>query len=247
MKKLIQHVLGSLGYSLVKTRSLVRYDEPEFDALRQRIKPFTMVPADRTHALYEAVTYVAKAGIPGDIVECGVWRGGQAMLMALTLKKHADTGRTIWLYDTYSGMTKPEDGDVSLLTAERAIEKWHESQSNDHNEWCYAPEDDVQKNVFSTGYPEKNFRFVKGKVEDTIPATMPDKIAILRLDTDWYKSTKHELEHLYPRLVPGGVLVLDDYESWAGARQAVDEYFKVHNVPMLLMRAGEGRIGIKIA
>jgi hypothetical protein len=77
---------------------------------------------------------------------------------------------------------------------------------------------------------------VKGPVESTIPATIPDQLAILRLDTDWYESTKHELDHLYPRLVSGGILIIDDYGHWQGARQAVDEYFARQNLKPLLSR-----------
>jgi hypothetical protein len=90
--------------------------------------------------------------------------------------------------------------------------------------------------------------FVKGKVEDTIPASTPDRIAILRLDTDWYASTRHELEHLYPLLAPGGVLIIDDYGHWEGCRQAVDEYFASRNLQVLLNRVDyTGRIAVKLA
>jgi hypothetical protein len=78
----------------------------------------------------------------------------------------------------------------------------------------------------ATGYPSNKIHFIKGPVEETIPRQMPSpSIALLRLDTDWYESTKHELIHLFPRLSAGGILIIDDYGHWAGARQAVDEYF----------------------
>jgi O-methyltransferase len=91
-------------------------------------------------------------------------------------------------------------------------------------------------------------RLVKGKVEDTVPKNAPEKIALLRLDTDWYESTRRELVHLFPRLVPGGVLIIDDYGHWQGARKAVDEYIAGNQVKILLNRVDyTGRIGVKIA
>ena len=87
---------------------------------------------------------------------------------------------------------------------------------------------------------------VKGKVEDTLPGHAPDHIAVLRLDTDWYASTKHEMEHLYPRLARGGVLIIDDYGHWAGSRQAVDEYLAEHGIHLLLNRTDyTGRMALK--
>jgi len=98
----------------------------------------------------------------------------------------------------------------------------------------------------STGYPEDQVIFIKGRVEDTIPQTVPEQIALLRLDTDWYESTYHELIHLYPRLVNRGILILDDYGYWQGARKAVDTYFQENKVGMYLHRVDESaRIGVK--
>ena len=104
----------------------------------------------------------------------------------------------------------------------------------------------VKKNIFSIGYDPEKIHFVQGKVEDTIPATIPEKISLLRLDTDWYESTKHELEHLFPRLSKGGILILDDYGHWQGARKAADEYFNNNHISIFLSRADyTGRIAVK--
>lgn len=101
-------------------------------------------------------------------------------------------------------------------------------------------------NILSTGYPKEKINFVKGLVEETIPQTQINKIAILRLDTDWYSSTKFELEHLYPKLVKGGVLIIDDYGHWEGCKKAVDEYFTNNNIPIFMMRIDyTGRLIIK--
>jgi hypothetical protein len=123
-------------------------------------------------------------------------------------------------------------------------------ESEDEKEfsvWCYSGIDEVKNNLFTTGYPKEKLFFVKGKVEDTIPGEIPSAIAILRLDTDWYESTYHELKHLYPLLNSGGVLIIDDYGHWQGSRQATDNYFSEINKPVLLNRVDyTGRIAIKM-
>jgi O-methyltransferase len=104
----------------------------------------------------------------------------------------------------------------------------------------------VRQAVLSTGYDAARLHFVKGKVEDTLPAEAPPQICLLRLDTDWYESTRHELRHLYPRLARGGVLIIDDYGHWQGARQATDEYLAEQRIPLLLNRIDYGaRIALK--
>jgi O-methyltransferase len=100
--------------------------------------------------------------------------------------------------------------------------------------------------VLGVGYPEEQIHFVEGPVEETVPGSAPAELALLRLDTDWYESTKHELEHLYPRLARGGVLILDDYGYWQGARRAVDEYLAGLDSPLLLNRIDHtARIALK--
>ncbi|MGH7940771.1 MAG: TylF/MycF/NovP-related O-methyltransferase [Limisphaerales bacterium] len=173
-------------------------------------------------ALINAVTYVTQNRIPGDIAECGVWRGGSMMVVALTLLAHGDQSRDLYLYDTFEGMSPPTDEDKSLDGISAAI------QLERNPRWCYASFEDVRANVLSTGYPEKKIHLIKGKVEDTIPQSSPPSLSLLRLDTDWYESTKHELEFLFPRLHSRGVLMIDDYGHWLGAKKAVDEYFAQH-------------------
>jgi hypothetical protein len=199
------------------------------------------------YALRKATEYVVKTGLLGDFVECGVWKGGSAMVIALTLLEMGESNRRIFLYDTFEGMSKPTNADylISDKTAHAEYE-WLKKSRQDHSEWAFSPINEVKVNLFSTGYPEDNLVFIKGKVEDTIPKTMPSKIALLRLDTDWYESTKHELIHLYPLLVQNGVLILDDYGHWAGAKKAVDEYLTAKRVSILLNRVDkDGRIGVK--
>jgi hypothetical protein len=102
--------------------------------------------------------------------------------------------------------------------------------------------------MLSTGYPVEMLRFIAGRVEETIPARVPEQIAVLRLDTDWYNSTLHEMEYLFPQLSPGGVLIVDDYGWWRGSRQAVDEFFSRQESKMLLCRIDSdgARMGVKL-
>lgn len=198
--------------------------EPEFMAICERTRGFTMGTVERLYALWAQVGYIVDAGMPGDIVECGVWRGGSMMTVALELARRRMTDRTIWLYDTFSGLPRPEAVDVDVL-GNRAIDGWEANTLPDGQTlWAYADEADVRRNMSSTGYPSDQLRFIKGMVEETIPGTAPGKIALLRIDTDWYGSYKHILHELYDRVAPGGVVIFDDYGHMLGAKKAVDEF-----------------------
>jgi hypothetical protein len=111
--------------------------------------------------------------------------------------------------------------------------------------WAVAGIDDVREGMAETGYPADRVHLHPGLVEDTVPEQAPDTIALLRLDTDWYSSTKHELEHLYTRLSPGGVLILDDYSDWEGARKATDDWLEATGEPLFLVPMGAGVIAVK--
>jgi len=220
--------------------------ETDFNELLAKSRPYSMVSVERMYALYKAVEYAVKNHIPGDFVECGVWRGGSSMMMALALQKFGSTDRTLYLYDTYEGMSQPTEFDVGREN-NSARKEWEARQANPQEGWFAASVDTVKANLYSTGYPKDKLVFVKGKVEETIPGTVPEKIAILRLDTDWYESTLHELNHLFPRVSRQGVLILDDYGYWQGARKAVDQYIREHNISILLNRIDtDGRIGMKV-
>jgi hypothetical protein len=226
--------------------------EPEFKASYRRCQPYTMTSIERLYALYSATRYVTVHQIPGALVECGVWRGGSAMLAAETLVAVGDTARLLYLYDTFEGMSKPTARDVNFenvsATRRFKVRDGHDLAVEENVSRSLAVSNDVVlQNMLRTGYPAANLRLVKGKVEDTLPGTIPDQVALLRLDTDWYESTYHELVHLYPRLAPGGVLIVDDYGHWQGARQAVDQYFAEHNICLLLHRVDYScRIGVKL-
>ncbi len=219
---------------------------PDVINIIERVRPFTMTSPERVAAVCEAARYIASANIPGDIVECGVWRGGSTMAALCMLLQTGNENRQVYLYDTFEGMTEPTAADKTLSGVAARDLLQNSSKANDDSVWCCASLEDVTANVLAVGYPPEKVTFVKGKVEDTIPVTIPSSIALLRLDTDWYESTKHELNQLYPRLSPGGVLIIDDYGHWEGARRAVDEYFAENNISMLLNRVDyTGRVGIK--
>lgn len=243
----IREGVRALGFDVVRYRELPQDLDPAIRETVERVRDFTMTSPYRVAALCEAIQYIVQNRIDGDIVECGVWKGGSMMAAAYTLMQRGDRSRNLFLFDTFEGMTAPSGRDVSFTgqTAEQFMSVGE--KTDPESMLCVAPLEDVKKAVLGTGYDASRMHFVKGKVEDTIPAHAPDRIALLRLDTDWYESTRHELEHLFPRLVPGGVLIIDDYGHWQGARQAVDEYLAKHDVPLLLNRIDySGRGAIKL-
>jgi hypothetical protein len=211
----------------------------------RRVQDYTMTTPERLNGLCEAVRYITAAGIEGDIVECGVWKGGSMMAVAEMLGRFGDRSRDLYLFDTFTGMSEPTEHDVSFR-GDAAQETLDSQREKDPQfQWCSSSLEEVRQHMAQTGYPGEKLHFVPGMVEQTIPQGAPDKIALLRLDTDWYESTRHELEHLFPRLTDGGVLIIDDYGHWQGAREAVDEYFETHKIAMLLSRLDyTGRIGI---
>jgi O-methyltransferase len=214
----------------------------------ERSLPYTMTGVPRLQSVVDAVRYCVARGLPGALAECGVWRGGSVLAMILTLRELGVRDRDIYLYDTFEGMTRPTEADTSSRHPP-ALEAWEETGGRPYRE-LFGPEvfseGSVRRTLLSTGYPEERLHFVRGPVEETLPGGAPERLALLRLDTDWYESTRHELEHLYPRLVDGGVLIVDDYGHWEGARRAVDEYFAASTAPVLLSRIDyTGRIAVK--
>lgn len=212
------------------------------------VKEFTMTSIERQVALSRAVDYIAEHKIEGDIVECGVWKGGSMMLIARRLLQLNDNDRKLFLFDTFEGMSEPDEKDVSAVnntTAAELLSKENKLEGN--NVWCYSSLDEVKSNLKKTNYPEQNLFYFKGKVEDTLPEPTIGKIALLRLDTDWYESTKHELEILYDKIVEGGILIIDDYGHWSGSKKAVDEFIVKRKLKIFLNRIDyTGRLAIKI-
>jgi O-methyltransferase len=194
------------------------------------------------------VEYVVANNIPGDFVECGVWLGASPYVIAKTLLRLGESHRRIFMYDTYEGFPSDEPIDIPYSPNDNLFQVLEDDaayraagadvrySSSDH---MRSSMEQTRANVELAGYPSDKLIFVKGLVEDTIPEQIPDQIALLRLDTDLYRSTKHEFDHLYPRLSRGGVLVVDDYGFYLGSKQATDEYFKGHGIPLCLFRIDE--------
>ncbi len=220
------------------------YDE-EAKRIIGAVREYTMTDRDKLFALIQAARYVSRHGIRGDVVECGVWRGGSMQAAAHALLAAGDTERDLYLFDTYEGMPPPSDHDVRRGDGRSAAELLATQPREGSKVWAVATLEDVREGFAKVPYPTERVHFVKGLVEETTPQGAPDQIAILRLDTDWYESTRHELEHLYPRLSPGGVLLLDDYGYWEGARRAVDEWLEQSGERLLLTRMASGRLAVK--
>ncbi len=219
------------------------YYEDEVKTIVRTVRPRTMTAHEKINALVLSVRYIVDHDIPGALVECGVWRGGSMQAVALALLDHGISDRDLHLYDTFEGMSEPTEEDRALDGTPAA--ELLARQSREAKIWAVASLEDVRAAMAETGYPADRIHYHVGKVEDTIPAHAPDRIALLRLDTDWYESTRHELEHLYARVPPGGVLIFDDYSTWQGARKAVDEFVERTGEPLLLVPIAAGRIAVK--
>ena len=220
--------------------------EPEPAATIRRVRRHTLTSAARIAALCDAVEYVVANGVEGDLVECGVWRGGSMMAAAITLQRLGVSDRDLHLFDTFTGMPEPGEDDVRSPYDGYSMHRRWRRFNRAGKQWAGESVEAVAARLESTGYPREHLHLVPGLVEDTLPAAAPERVAVLRLDTDWYASTKHELEQLYPRLADGGVLIVDDYGHYEGARRAVDEYFAAGDRSILLSRIDyTGRIGVK--
>lgn len=221
--------------------------------IAEAVAPYTMTPPARVAALLRAVEYVERRGVPGAYAECGVWRGGSILAMLLKLRDLGIGDRDVYAYDTFEGMPEPSQHDVSRF-GPPALDEWRAAQEQRRRAWPGVFDADVfnldavRDLLDGSGYPRERLHLEAGRVEDTLPGRAPQQLALLRLDTDWYTSTRHELAHLYPRLVRGGVLLIDDYGHWEGCRRAVDEYFDGSAVEPILLTPVDYtcRIGVKV-
>jgi len=247
IKRTVKLVLDEFGYELQHIGHYpVDFRDKEVHII-EAVEDYTMTSEARVYSLINAVQYIARNHVPGAIAECGVWRGGSMMAAAMALQEFAgNPERDLYLFDTFEGMTTPSEEDINAW-GERAEEKYKQkSGGGEHSSWAYSPLEEVKHNMAKTDYNGEYIHFVKGRVENTLPREAPDQLALLRLDTDWYESTLHELEQLYPRIASGGVLIIDDYGHWEGSKRAVDEYVEKNNLNILLNRIDyAGRIGVK--
>lgn len=199
------------GQALIRFRKRVQaipyqlsgeYDE--FLRIADMVCPrYTMLSLDRLESLHYLSHCTVMYNIPGAIVECGTWNGGAAAVAAA-----AAPGRDVWLYDSFEGLPppSPEDGHNA----------WYPG-------WCAGSPDLAREILGKVGVVP---HIVKGWFEDTLPVAEVGEIALLHVDADWYKSVRLVLETFYERIVPGGVVVIDDYGRWSGARKAADEFFR---------------------
>ena len=252
IKKIKKKIYNRLfkGYQKSNISNLViNYSDIQGDEKQiiEEVKEYTLTNPERIVSLIRAIEHIERYNIEGDIVECGVWKGGSMMAALKALENLKSFNREIYLYDTFEGMSEPTEVDKSVR-GESATKAFFNKDEVWSRIECFSTLNEVENNISKIDYPNEKIHFVKGKVEDTIPKVkIPEKIAILRLDTDWYESTKHELEHLYPRLVKGGIIIIDDYGHWQGCKQAVDEYFFENNIELFLQRIDYTcRMGVKI-
>lgn len=196
-------------------RGLGKIKAGEKEQILVKVAPYTQLGRERLLNNIWAVEHLIESKIEGDFVEVGVWKGGSVASMLLALNR-LGTQRTFHLYDTFSGMTSPLSVDLDL-TGRLSL------REGDN----LAPLDECKRVISTvTGYDEKYLEYHVGDIMKC--KKFPDKIALLRLDTDFYDSTKHELEHMYPNVVKGGIVIIDDYGHFQGCRKAVDEFLAVH-------------------
>lgn len=256
IKNLLRNIFGWLGYAIVPKIDSQKFLPPELNDQDLKIikyvlhEKLSMVSAERLIVTALSCRYVIENNIEGDFVECGVWRGGNS-LIAKSIFAETSSSKHVYLFDTFEGMTDPTSADVEKVSGRSALTRLRSEQKSmkQSNVWAYASLEMVKKVFLNKKLLDESVHFVQGKVEDTLndPRNLPDKISVLRLDTDWYESTKMELEVLYPRLSIGGVLIVDDYGHWQGSTKAVDEYFEFHGFrPLLQLTDYSGRAGIKV-
>ena len=229
IKKIIHKLLALFNLKI----SRINYGSdnfPIFDANNDEIKllevssKYSMTNLLKRWSLINAIKQIKNENIEGDFVECGVWKGGNLIIYNYLNDKYK-LGKKIFAYDTYAGMSEPTIHDKNYLDID-AKKEWEINKKSENINLsfnCYSSLEEVKanikKNTLNDGSLE-NINFIEGKVEDTLKVkeNLPEKIAILRLDTDWYESTKAELEILFPRLSKNGILIIDDYGHWKGAR-----------------------------
>lgn len=215
------------------------------------VSPYTMTSKIRIETLYNALEKIRLNNILGDLIEVGVWKGGNILGIIEYLNYYSMTDRSVWLYDTFAGMTKPSEKDCTnefnkecSMNKDDTLSFWERHNNKNVNNWCYCSLDDVKKTLSKSNFPNNNIKYIVGDVCVTLKdkTNIPEKISLLRLDTDWYESTKIELEYMYPKLSNGGVLIVDDYGYWNGSKKAVDEYFENKNIIINKLKNDDGII-----
>ena len=239
--RLFKSLFKKINYNLHKIEPIKLSNEyPELNNFERELidicSKYSMTSLERMFALMKAINFIDENNVEGDFVECGVWKGGNLILFQ-KLNEKFKLNKKIYAYDTFEGMTEPEDIDETFdgKSSKDILNKLYKKNVNRKKNIVIADcsIDEVKKN-FEMYSNSKNLICIKGSVEKTlnVKENLPKKISILRLDTDWYSSTKKELEILFPLLEKNGILIIDDYGFWKGARKAVDEYFLNKNITM---------------
>jgi hypothetical protein len=247
-----------LRAAAARTQAARSYDiTPEEHALIADLRPLAATSLESLVSTLRAVQYLVDAGIPGALLECGVFNGAQVAVMLRVLLRNGITDREVYAYDTFNGMPEPDEEDICVQVGEsvdapppgtpaRVIWSALRNRDGSGSQWVHSPKDRVATLLGSTGYPMGRVHLVEGLVEYTLPEQAPERIALMRLDTDFYKSTRHELETLYPRLAHGGILILDDYGAFTGSRRATDSFFAERGCGVFLARVDPTvRIAVK--
>lgn len=226
-KNLISKVLSKMGYSVINHNQKIVELSKKDDDLIHLVKNYSMTPKIRIYNLLQALRHLKIKKIEGDYVECGVWKGGNILLFKKFLENEDTSKRNIYAFDTFEGMTVPDKNDFEISTNNTAIKLLQKDKNKETNVWGICSLDQVKRNISKHTKDLKNIYFVKGAVEKTLNESknIPEKISLLRLDTDWYQSTRKELEVLYEKVSSGGIIIIDDYGHWGGSRKAVDEFF----------------------
>jgi len=255
LKRAVVTAFNTVGYDIRKASSSDKYhiavelSADEVELIRYVLDSgYTMTSVPRLVNTLKSCKYVVENKIPGNFVECGVWRGGNGIL-AKKIFEAMGSDKKVWMFDTFEGMTEPTNFDVRAGSKVLANVKYQKTLTETHSEWCFASLEDVRNNCKSSSIDMSSVKFIKGDVCKTldINENLPKEISVLRLDTDWYESTKAELEVLYPILAKQGVLIIDDYGHWEGARKAVDEYFENQQYkPLFNVVDYTGRTALKV-
>ena len=228
IKNIINKIIKNSGFEIINKNQKIVEMTPYDEKLIKLAGQYSMTPQIRMFTLLQSLRYLKSKNIVGDYVECGVWKGGNLILFKKFLEDENISNNKkikICAYDTFEGMTEPDRNDLALNNNEKASLLLKKSKKNTHI-WGICSLSEVKKNLCKLTNID-NINFIKGPVEETLEdeSNLPEKISLLRLDTDWYSSTKKELEKLYDRVLSGGVIIVDDYGHWGGSKKATDEFF----------------------
>ena len=235
IRRIIKNALEGAGYQIMGNESPIYADPAATEACIEMVSKNTMLSRARLVSLADQVAHCVRQGVEGDFVECGVWKGGGVGMMAGILLSEGAANRQLRLFDSFTDICAPD----ASVDGERALEEVGGASSAAGE--APAPVAGAYDAIGGHGtvaacreliegriaYPASLVHYYEGWFQDTLPAASREisKIALLRLDGDWYSSTKICLEHLFEKVSPGGFVVIDDYAAYEGCRKAVDEFF----------------------